>query len=166
MKVLRQQNLLSDQETREKHADDAELGSGTMLCGVDGDWKAATRGEKLRTCAAYKKLYEGQVVKNEERVKFLEKKKKELGVDVVKRLREKLDQKIEEAREDLKTMKGCYMQNLQLQGMVEGETKEGWEWKVGIEEQVGLREGLLEMEGWFGKWSTEALKEGKKELGL
>lgn len=166
MKVLRKENLLSDQETREKHASDAEIGSGTELCGVDGDWKAATRGEKLRTCAAYQKLYESQVKKNEERLKFLENKKKELGVDVVKRLREKLDGEIEVAREDLKTMKGCYMQNLQLQGMIEGEAKVGWEWKTGIEEQVGMRQGLLEMEGWFGKWSTDTLKVGKKEMGL
>lgn len=165
MTVLRQQNILRDQETREKHAKDLELGTGTGVVLGDGGWRLATRGEKLRTCERFKKLYAEQLKKNRERVKFLEKRKGELGDDVGKKSQSKLDGKIEEARMDLWSVKGCGWRNMQLQGMVEGETRVGREWKKGIEEQVGVREKLLEMEGRVGKWSADAL-EGKKELGL
>jgi hypothetical protein len=161
MAVLRQENLLSDQETRDKHANDAELDCGTAL---GTDWATATRGEKLRTCAVYKKLYEREIEKFEARIEFLLQRQKELGDGVPKKSNDKMEGKVVEASSDLETMNSCLDQSAWLQRKVEDETVRGWEWKSGIQEQIGLWDALMEMETWMGKWSTESLEKGKKDL--
>jgi len=51
-----------------------------------------------------------------------------------------------EARRNLETMNTCLYQSALLQRRIEDETVVGWNWKIGIQEQIGARDGLMEIE--------------------
>jgi hypothetical protein len=80
--VLRAANRACNTETRRRHPTDMELHTGRGICEYkQAKWFLATRGQKLRTIEAQRRLYRGEIAVTKRRKEALIKEVKVAGKD-------------------------------------------------------------------------------------
>lgn len=153
---LHQANLAADEETREEHERDTDVDTGTSLAPVkrvgtllstinDGiwgleantriQWKKATRGQKLRSCAVLRKQYTDELMrKNGEWVKF-DVQLREHGNQMPKKKRQEMDT----LESDIQALEDMLAWIDDLEMLVVEENECAWDWRQGIKEQLSIR---------------------------
>ena len=128
-------NEASDNETREYHAHDTELHTGTRTFDAGDVWRLCTRGEKVADFCSHRAAYQKKLNLEEGYKAILEATLREFpGTEMEVR-------ELEQTKDILAILQKLFDSVGQLEQMVLDETQQDWDWKAGLSDQIEFRKG-------------------------